>query len=85
MNVTMNLEEYDMKMMEHLKSNGYVELDIDPTKKILKDVTLAIKNSTLDQDTNKKLSPKDSIVHCIYGLLKIHKAYASLRCHAHIH
>jgi hypothetical protein len=61
-------------MLEHIiESNSYKILTIDPSSKIIKKVTQAIKNSSLDNEVKDKLVPKDLIVPCIYGLPKIHK------------
>ena len=72
--------EYDRKMLEHLSASGsYRRLDKDPTKKIVNEVTKAIKNSALDENTKKKLIPKDTTIPRIYGLPKIHKEGAPIR------
>ena len=72
--VILKVEDYKTKMVEHLNSGFYQKITKDPLKKVVREVTLAIKKSSLDEDTKKKLIPKNVIMPCIYGLPKIHKA-----------
>ena len=67
-------------MLEHLSTSGsYKTLDRDHTKKIITEVTKTTKKSSLDENTKKKLIPKDTMVPRIYGLPKIHKEGAPIR------
>ena len=78
--VILDREDYDKKMLDHLSASGsYRRLDRDPTKKIIAEVTKTIKNSSLDENTKKKLIPKDTSVPRIYGLPKIHKDGVPIR------
>ena len=71
-------------MTEHLESGCYKKITKDPLKKVVRDVTLAIKKSSLDEETKKKLTPKNVIMPRIYGLPKIHKSGIPLRPIVHI-
>ena len=51
----------------------------DPSKRIVKEVTAAIMRSSLDEETKKKLLPKNPIVPRIYGLPKVQKQDTPLR------
>ena len=66
-------------MTEHLESGCYKKVTKDPLKKVMRDVTKVIKNSSLDEETKKKLTPKNVIMPRIYGLPKIHKPGIPLR------
>jgi hypothetical protein len=65
--------------MRHLSSDNYRKLNGDPTNRIMKEVSLAIKNSSLDMDIKEKLLPKNPIIPRIYGLPKVHKENMPLR------
>jgi hypothetical protein len=72
--VVMKKEDYNQKMIEHLASGGYRKVQRDPMNKFIRSVSLAIKNSSLDETLKKKLTPKkNSIMPCIYGLQKFIK------------
>ena len=78
--VILDREDYDKKMLDHLSASGsYKRLVRDPTKKIIAEVTKTIKNSSLDENTKKKLISKDTLVPWIYGLPKIHKDGVPIR------
>jgi len=69
----LNEAHYDNKMIEHLSSNNYRKLNVNLTNKIMKEVSLEIKNSPLDMETKEKLLPKNPNILRIYGLPKVHK------------
>ena len=48
-------------------------------RKVVRDVTMAIKKSSLNEETKKKITPKNVIMPRIYGLPKIHKIDIPLR------
>ena len=66
-------------MIEHLESGCYKKVTKDPLKKLVRDVTMAIKKSSLDKETKKRITPKNVIMPRIYGLPKIHKTSIPLR------
>ena len=71
--VIFNKEDYFDKMKVHLDSSGcYKKLNKNPLNRIIKEVTEAIKKSSLDEETKKKLIISDPLVPRIYGLPKIH-------------
>ena len=77
--IFLRTEDYLKKMTEHLESGCYKKVTKDPLKKVMRDVTKVIKNSSLDEETKKKLTPKNVIMPIIYGLPKIHKSGIPLR------
>ena len=48
-------------------------------KKVVKDVTMEIKKSSLNEELKKKLMPKNTIMPHIYGSPKIHKSGIPIR------
>ena len=77
--VILKTEDYQRKMIEHLKSRCYRKITKHPLKKVVRDVTLAIKKSSLDEEMKKQLTPKNVIMPHIYGLSKIRKLGIPLR------
>ena len=72
--VILNKQDYIAKMKSHFDSSGcYKKLNQNPLNQIIKEVTEAIKNNSLDNDIKKKLIIPDPLVPRIYGLPKIHK------------
>ena len=55
------------------KGGSYRNLKKYPSAKIAKEVKKAIDDSTLDEDLERKLTLKNTIIPRIYGLPKIHK------------
>ena len=67
-------------MLEQLTESGsYKKLTKDPSKKIIKEVMQAILNTSLDDNIENKLIPKEPIIRWIYGLPKIHKEGVPLK------
>jgi hypothetical protein len=78
--VVMNEADYNIRMIEHLSQCGsYKKLPNNPIAKIMKEVKIAIKNSSLDNRIKKRLLPSSEITPTIYGLPKIHKDGVPLR------
>lgn len=76
----MNRSEYEEKMLDRLLNSGsYKKLNKDPTIKIVKEMTAAIKSSSLDNEVKEKLIPKNCVTSQIYGLPKVHKDNVPLR------
>jgi len=65
---------FERKIIEHSAISGrYRELEYDLRNKIIKEVMKYIKNSSLDENEKKKLTPMNNIVSRIHGLPKTHK------------
>ena len=56
-----------------------IKIQLNPSNEIMKEVELAIKNSSLDEEVKSKLAPKNCMVPWIYELPKIPKENAPLR------
>ena len=66
-------------MLDHLACGSYRVIANNPSKKVMKDVSRIIKNSSLDDSTKKKFISSYAILPLIYGLPKIHKEELTLR------
>lgn len=75
-----NKKDYIEKTNDHLNnSRCYKKLEKTPINCIMKDVSKAIKESTLHEEVKKKFITSSPIVPRIYGLLMIHKVGTPLR------
>lgn len=81
--VVMNREEYRTKMLHMLDDPTYKKLKSDPTQRIEKKITTALKiaeaEGGISKEQRQHLSPRFSTTPQIYGLPKIHKAHTPLR------
>ena len=77
--VILNGNDYHTKMIEHLSSGSYNKLDKDPSNRIVKTLTKAIRDSSLDDIIKRKIIPKNPFIARIYDLSKIHKDGCPLR------
>ena len=74
-NTTIIMDEmyYHNKSMEHLTCGIYRVITKDVGKKLMCVASMVIKCSSLDDSINKKVTPKNDIIPCIYGAPKTHK------------
>ena len=77
--IILNANDYHTKMIEHLSNGSYKKIENDLNNRIIKALTKAIQDSSLDDIIKKKIIPKNPFTPRIYGLPKIHKDGCLLR------
>ena len=79
MTVILDEEAYHTKMIEHLACGSYKLMEKDPSTKILREVTKEIKESALEDNVKKNVTPSNALMPCIYVSPKIHRKEIPLR------